>query len=300
MTKVYGTKVVKTNNKTTASALGEGSSENSPSGIVELDKVLRGGFPKGAVVLLAGPSGSGKTILSFQWLFNGFKAGENGVYITISEPLFKSVKNLETLDFYDRNAIEQERVKLIDIREGYGKKELHPDKMISFIEKQVKENNAKRLCIDSITAIAHQLENKAEIRRFIFELGTTLAALGCTTIITSESEEKFSVYGVEEFISDAIIKLYRTPTDHEMQRMLMLVKVRGREFKSEELFFKITKSGINVFPRLRISLDYPSVGEKVSTGNEMLDKMLLGGIIRGSATIVAGPSGTGKSLMSSS
>ncbi len=271
---------------------------SSQTGITELDNVLAGGFLKGAVVLLAGPSGSGKTILSFQWLFNGIKNNENSVYITVSEPLFKTVKNLETLDFYDRNAIEQERLKLIDIREGYGKKEFHPDKLLNFIEKQVKENNAKRLCIDSITAIAYQLESKSEIRRFIFELGTTLAALGCTTILTSESEEKFSVYGVEEFISDAIIKLYRKQSNHELQRMIMLYKIRGRDFKTEELIFKIIKSGITVFPRLKVSLEYPSSAEKLSTGNEMLDKMLLGGIIRGSTTLVAGPSGTGKSLLS--
>ncbi|RLF38672.1 MAG: hypothetical protein DRN12_08080, partial [Thermoplasmata archaeon] len=70
---------------------------SSSTGVRELDVVLGGGFPKGAVVLLTGSSGSGKTILSFQWIFEGVKCGERGVYVTLTEPVFKLLENLEKL-----------------------------------------------------------------------------------------------------------------------------------------------------------------------------------------------------------
>jgi predicted ATP-dependent serine protease len=49
-----------------------GDSGSSATGIQEFDSLLNGGFPTGAVVLLAGSSGSGKTIFSFQWLLRGY------------------------------------------------------------------------------------------------------------------------------------------------------------------------------------------------------------------------------------
>jgi len=78
------------------------------TGINEFDKLLDGGFTKGLIVLLAGSSGSGKTIFSFQWLFEGIKNNENGIYITLTEPLFKTLENLEKLSHYTKEAIENE------------------------------------------------------------------------------------------------------------------------------------------------------------------------------------------------
>jgi len=273
---------------------------NSPTGVAELDILLGGGIPKGAVVLLSGSSGSGKTIFSFQWLFEGTKSNENGIYITFTEPLFKSLKNLETMGFYDRNAIEQERLKIIDVREVYGKKDFEPQKLLSYIEEQVKQTNAKRLCIDSITAIAYSLDEKAKIRSFIFDLGKILATLGCTTILTSEVTEhqRVSVYGVEEFISDAILNLDQIRIRDELQRVLQIIKIRGREFKSEDLDYRITSQGIIIFPKPRVALDYSSTNERISSGNALLDKMVMGGLFRGSSSLIVGSSGTGKSLLS--
>ncbi|RLI89203.1 MAG: hypothetical protein DRO62_02110 [Candidatus Altiarchaeales archaeon] len=274
--------------------------ESSSTGVKGLDKLLGGGFPKGSVVLLAGSSGSGKTIFSFQWLFEGVKNGENGIYITVTEPLFKTLKNLEVMNFYDRNAIEREKLKIIDIREIYEDEGFNLERIINFIEEQVRQNNARRLCIDSITAIAYNLDNKAKIRKFIFELGKVIATLGCTTVLTSEvvDRDRYSVYNVEEFISDAIIKLAQIRIGDELQRVMRIVKIRGRGCRSDDLYFKISGQGIRVFPKLDISLNYKSSTERVSTGNEALDDLLSGGIFRGSSTLIAGPTGTGKSLLS--
>lgn len=272
---------------------------SSPTGVVELDRTLGGGFPKGSVVLLAGSSGSGKTVLSFQWLFEGMKYNENSIYISMTEPLFKSLKNLETMGFYNRSAIEQERIKIIDIRSVHQIGKFNPQKIIDFIEEQVKLTSARRLCIDSITAIAYNLDDKAEIRKFIFDLGKVLSTLGCTTILTSEvADHKYSVYGVEEFISDAIISLEQVKVRDELQRIMEIIKVRGRDYKTETLDYRITQEGIIVFPRPRVALDYSSTNERVSSGNALIDDMLGGGLFKGSSSLIVGSSGTGKSLLS--
>lgn len=269
--------------------------ENSATGIKELDNVLSGGFPKGSVVLLSGSSGSGKTTLAFQWLFSGVNEKENGIYITFTEPLFRTLKNLEVMGFYSRDAIESEALKILDARDMG---EFNAEKTLKFIESEVKKCDAKRLCIDSITAIAYSIDDKAGIRKFIFELGKILASLGCTTVLTSEvhEESRYSVYGVEEFISDAIVRLDQIRIGGELQRRLQVIKMRGKSYRSDEHFYRITKEGVSIFPKLQLPLIHGSSSVRVLTGNDVLDDMMGGGVFSGSSTLITGPSGAGKSL----
>lgn len=269
------------------------------TGIKEFDKLIDGGFTKGSIVLLAGSSGSGKTIFSFQWLFEGIKNNENGIYITLTEPLFKTLENLEKLSFYNKEAIENEKLRIVDLREVCGKEGFDQQKILDFIEGEVKRTNAKRLCIDSITAIAYQLDDRAKIRAFIFALGTALATLGCTTVLTSEVSEmnKYSKYKVEEFISDAILRFDQIEVKDEPQRIMRIIKVRGRKHRSDDIYFKITKDGINIFPKLRVPLEHFSTTERISMGISALDDMLGGGIFVGSSTLITGSPGTGKSTL---
>ncbi len=276
----------------------EAGFKNSATGVPGLDEALNGGFPKNSVILLSGDSGTGKTIMSFQWLFEGTRRGENVVYITMTEPIFKTLRNLETMSFYNQEAIENEKINILDIRDTvYSDEGVDTSKIIDVIEKEVKEKNAKRLCVDSITAIAYLLENKARIRRFIFELGQVLASLGCTTLLTSEvAGEGYSVYGVEEFISDAIVKLERSRVSNMSARSLGVIKVRGKGYDSHDLNFKINNDGIRVLPRFDTPLSFEVSDERVSTGVPQLDEMIAGGLFKGSNTLISGPTGTGKTL----
>src|SRR3989338_7054378 len=93
--------------------------EIRPTGIAELDQILRGGFPFNAAVLLAGNSGAGKTILAMQWLFAGHqKYNETGLYIRLSEPTSKPIRNVKRLSFG-----KQESIGIADIRATSLKKE---------------------------------------------------------------------------------------------------------------------------------------------------------------------------------
>ncbi len=271
----------------------------SASGIPQLDGLLGGGFPKGSVVLLSGASGTGKTTLAFEWLFNGVRLfNENGVYVTFTEPLFKTLKNLEELAYYSRDIIEDERIKVLDIRKNLTGEGLDENKILNLIEEEVKRNDARRLIIDSITSVAYNLEDRARIRRFIFDLGAMLASLGCTTMLTSEVVgEGYSVYGVEEFISDGIIKLEQKDVRFQPTRTLRIIKMRGIQYTPYENSFRITSAGIKLFPQLSVPLEYASETGKISMGVKGFDEMTKGGVYRSSSNLVAGASGTGKSII---
>src|SRR3989344_4382659 len=240
----------------------------SLTGIKEFDELLGGGFPKGAVILVPGNSGTGKTIFSFEWLFNGVnKYDENGIYITFTEPLFKTLLNLEGMKFYDRRVVEDEKLKIIDVRKEFGKSDFLEKDFLRLIEEEVRKCNAQRLVLDSITAITYALGEPSKIRKFIFDLGTMLATLGCTTILTSEvSNDKYSAYGVEEFISDGIIVMRQVEQKFQSVRTLEIAKMRGVSYYPGLNTFRISREGIKLFPQLRVPLTHSSGKVKVSTG----------------------------------
>lgn len=155
------------------------------------------------------------------------------------------------------------------------------------------------IVIDSITAVCLMLGDKQAVRNFIFALGTSLNALNCTIMLTSEIEPDeggYSVFGVEEFICDDLIKLQHLPRKDSTMRTMQLLKLREVEITSPLLYFHIKKEGIVVIPRFEMGLGREMSNRRLSTGIQELDKISIGGLWEGSTTLVSGTSGTGKSL----
>jgi circadian clock protein KaiC len=240
------------------------------TGIEELDFQMGGGFPNGNSVLVTGCSGSGKTTLCMQFLFNGARNNERGAFFTITEPLFKLTKNLEGFRFYDKKLIESGMVNIIDLRIISERLGLDTEKytvedagaLLEILKDIADELEVKRLVIDSITALCYRLQSREMIRDFIFKLGTSLAMMNCTTLLTSEVPPqtfKFSQYEIEEFISDGIIFLGDVERKGDLIRTLQVVKMRGTSHTRAKFSMNIsTDRGIEIVPLLKAS-DFESL-----------------------------------------
>jgi circadian clock protein KaiC len=245
------------------------------TGIGELDNQMSGGIPLGSTVLVTGCSGSGKTTLCMQYLFNGAQNGESGVFFTITEPLFKLTKNLEGFNFYDKNLIESGMVNIIDLRIISERLGLDTEKysvedagaLLDVLKDIADELNVKRLVIDSITALCYRLQTREMIRDFIFKLGTSLAVMNCTTMLTSEvppQTYKFSQYEIEEFISDGIIFVGDIERRGDLIRTLQVVKMRGTAHTRTKFSMNISaERGIELMPLLKSSEIDSVLTEKV-------------------------------------
>lgn len=229
------------------------------TGIEGLDSLLDGGIPQGHLILLAGSCGTGKTILSQEFLFTGAReSDENGIYISLSESRDKMIRNLEEFGFFDTDIVESNKIRIVDITQDARLMNLEPltvNGIMNMITGIIKDSKAKRVVVDSITAICSALSDDRNIRDFLFEIGLQLQYLDCTTIFISEvppMKFQYSVFGIEEFISDGVILLSEFEDKGDLIRTLQVVKMRGVDHSRNKQIMQITKEGIELKPMFEI------------------------------------------------
>jgi len=229
------------------------------TGIEGLDNILGGGIPRGQSVLLAGSCGTGKTILCQQFLFTGAKEfNETGVYITLSESRDRMLKNLESFEFYDKELIESDKIKIVDITQDARLMNLEPltvKGIMNMVTSIIRDSDAKRVVIDSVTAICNSLGNERNVRDFLFELGLQMQYLDCTSIFISEiapMKFQYSVFGVEEFIADGVILMREHEEKGDLIRTLQVVKMRGISHSRNRHIVEISTKGVELKPMFEI------------------------------------------------
>jgi KaiC/GvpD/RAD55 family RecA-like ATPase len=207
------------------------------------DTMLKGGLLSGRNILLSGPCGSGKTIFAMQFAYNGALQGENTLYVTLEESKEKLYEDMLKFGF-DLKKVEEEG-KFLE------KVDADINNLIKEIEEVVKENNIKRVVIDSVNLLTMLLETEEERRKALASLSNTLSSLGCTAIFTSETKEgsmDLSRYGMEEFVVDGVIVLYLVRQGSRFVPGIAIRKMRGSDHDKEIRVFRITDKGIVVYP----------------------------------------------------
>jgi circadian clock protein KaiC len=271
-----------------------------PSGNARLDEILNGGLLKNAINLIVGVPGSGKTILSQQFAFQNATAKHPALYLsTLSEPLDKILRFGETLTLFDHKAIEEGRVIYEDIGHVLGDDGL--ESILEAIDGYMKEVRPGIVVIDSFRAFAAVSHDTTEFRRFLYSLTRLLGASATTAVWNAPYTREQAMDAAEFAVADSIISLDIKLVGARELRVMQVLKLRGSSYRSGEHSYRITAAGFDVFPRLADVQDaslYKLSGERSSTGIEALDKVLgEGGYWTGAATMVAGPSGIGKTLM---
>jgi circadian clock protein KaiC len=267
-----------------------------------LDEVI-GGIPQGYLVLLSGAPGTGKTVFCTHFLAHGAMKGEKGMLITTSAPTFKNVDYFSGFEFYDKKLLTTKAIEFMDFNElakdvaSAGKGSVR-ERMLDALVTLVRDNDVKRLVIDSVTGMSHRFNS--ELYAFLFDLSTQLSALGCTAILTNEAAPGEGLYmpiPPEDFVADGVITLECAEERGVRNRFLHVKKMRGVAVPRRPIYFRINKKGIDMLPPVREALDYALSGERAGTGVKGLDAMLGGGLFKGSTALVAGSSGTGKTVL---
>lgn len=268
------------------------------TGVENLDLILGGGIPAYSVNIIAGPPGAGKTVLAQQIAFNN--AGpERKVLclITVSEPTMKLIKYQQQFSYFNSKELGNSVI-FVDIGEVIRTKGL--SEAMGIILCSIEEYSPAIVVVDSFKAIHDLVQSELEIRKFGYDLSVKLASWECSTFLVGEYTDEEMKREPIFAIADGIIKISNEERGMQSVRYIELLKIRGAKYFSGKHPITITSNGIIVYPRITTPPQPPVfeiAQERIPTGVPGLDEMLFGGIPRGTATLVAGGAGTGKTLL---
>ncbi len=268
------------------------------SGVDGLDAILCGGLVSNSITLVAGAPGSGKTILAESCVFTNATPDRPALYLsTVSEPFDKLLRYGQSLTFFDvakiGHSVFYDDLGDVLAEEGLGA-------VSERIYSLVKAHLPSIVVIDSFKALKAFATDEADFRRFLHDLSGRFTALAVSSLWVSEYASHDATDSPEFAVADAVVVLYTRRTAERSIRYVSVRKLRGSDFLSGDHVYRVTADGLKVYPRLADVIDhgaYAANEERVSTGVAALDDSLEDGYWAGSTTLIAGPSGAGKTLM---
>jgi circadian clock protein KaiC len=277
------------------------------TGIPGFDVIARGGLPKCRTTLLTGTAGSGKTVFAVQFLAEGIRGHQqNGVFVTFEEPPSDICRNFINQGWDIPKWEAEGRWAFVDVSPRPGQQLVQAGKfdlsaLLARIENAVKGVGASRVSLDSLGAIFAQVADRSTLRSELFRITSTLKNMGVTAVLTAERDREggpLTKCGIEEFIADNVVVMRNLLEKERRRRTLEILKFRGAVHeKGEHPFTIIPGQGIVVIPLSSIELKQTSSDIRIASGNSMLDEMCGGGYFSDSIVMVGGPTGTGKTLM---
>ena len=288
------------------------------SGVPNLDAILGGGLPVGALAIIVGPPGSGKTTLACQVAFAAAAAGHRALILTaLSEPTNKLVSHLRTFRFFD-DALLGGPVRVLSL-EQFLERGLASigDALLAL----VREMRADVVVVDGFRGLRGADLDPQRAREFLYDIGSMLSVRGATTLITSEADPHDPAFFPELTTADVIVGLHYWLAGVRQLRALEVVKVRGGAPLPGLHGMALSQEGVRVYPRLEARVatsarhgDAGTAGQgpagdasfdasdsadedRAMFGLRGLDAALDGGMVRATLTLVTGSLGTGKSTL---
>ncbi|MGU3391259.1 ATPase domain-containing protein [Sphingomonas sp. M1A8_2b] len=274
------------------------------TGIAGLDDILGGGLTPQRMYLVQGTPGTGKTTLGLDFLLTGVAVGESGLYITLAETEVElravaathgwSLDGLELFEMVPADGLGEDQEQTL----------LHPSEVelgetIRDIMTKVDAFKPARVVIDSLSELRLLAQSPVRYRRQILALKHLFSTRQVTVLILDDKGATGSDLQLHS-IAHGVISLEQTLSGFGSQRRrLHIVKMRGVRYRGGYHDFEIERGGLRVYPRL-VAAEHGRTysDDSVSTGSEALDTLLGGGLVPGTATLLTGPAGVGKTTTS--
>ena len=266
------------------------------SGVPGLDAVLGGGIPDLSFNVIAGEPGAGKTTLAQQIAFANATPERPALYFTVlGEPTIKLLRYQQQMSFFDPARVGSE-VRIVNLGEEVLAGDL--DAVFDRIVGAMRSVGPRIVVVDSFRTVVSGLTTlgTSELDRFVQRLAHTLTSWETTSFLVGEylaGELRNPVFTV----ADGTFWMTQAIDGNSVVRKMQVVKMRGMPAVPGLHTMRITRDGIQVFPRTIVRFPagpHTTAPRRLSTGVVGLDDMLGGGIPEGDTVILAGATGTGK------
>ena len=274
------------------------------SGIAGLDEILEGGFPRDRVLLIEGDPGAGKTTLALQFLLEGVAQGEPCLHVTLGESRDELAEvaashgwSLDGIELLELVATERE-LSPESTYTVFEAGEVELGDTINKVLAEVERCKPKRVVIDSLSEFRLLAQNSIRYRHQTLALKQFFGGRECTVLLLDDRTSGHGDLDLHSITHGVLTLEQLAPEFGGARRRLRIVKLRGRHYRGGWHDFVLEQGGMRVFPRLVAQgRATRPIGDPLLSGIEGLDTMLGGGISRGTATMLIGPSGTGKSTV---
>lgn len=273
------------------------------TGIEGLDHILKGGFPRNHVYLVQGDPGVGKTTLSLQFLLEGARHGEKGLYITMSESetdLRAVAKShgwdISSIQIFEHLVGEEELSNEDSTIFQAAEIELGP--AVRTMLDEIVRVKPDRVVLDSLSEIRLLAQSSLRYRKQILALKQFFDGRKITALMLDDRTSPIKDMQLQS-VPHGVLELERyTPNYGTSRRRMQIVKIRGLQFRAGYHDFNIITGGIVVYPRLVAAESRMRIMQSfASSGIPDLDNLLGGGLDRGTSTLIMGPAGGGKSAL---
>ena len=277
------------------------------TGVMGLDVILGGGLPRGRMYLVQGDPGVGKTTLALQFLMEGRRLGEKGLYVTLGET------RAELDEVAASHGWSLDGISICEISTGASEEDLrdeesydvfHPSEvelgevMRSMID-EAERVNPTRVVIDSLSEVRLLARDPLRYRRQLLALKRYFVERGATVLLLdAASTTKIGDLQSNTLVHGVILMEQELPPFGLKRRRLSVVKLRGVKFDDGYHDYRVETGGVHVYPRLVAAEHTNGVHkEPVQSGLAELDTLVGGGLSWGTSTMVMGPAGAGKSTL---
>jgi circadian clock protein KaiC len=274
------------------------------TGIAGLDSILMGGLPRNRFILLEGAPGTGKTTLAIQYLLEGVKKGESGLYITLSESKeeLKGVAeshgwDLSDISLFDLDASDEEGLPDGQYTFFYPS-EVELGQTTQSLIDEFERIKPRRVVFDSLSELRLLARDPLKYRRQVLSLKQYFTRRDASVLVLDDLTSGQSDLQPQS-IAHGVISLEKNSPDYGTdRRRLVVTKMRGVGFLGGYHDYIIERGGIKVFARLIANQHRMKFNRRIArTENAELDALLGGGIEYGSSALILGPSGSGKSSL---
>jgi len=272
-----------------------------PTGVPGLDEIMGGGLPEYSFNIVAGTPGCGKTTFAHQFVFANATPEHPALYFTVlGEPAIKMLRYQQQYTFFDHAKLSSS-IRFINLSQVVLEKDLNA--VLDEISREVEAAGPGIVVVDSFRTVVRKAlgsSTEGDLQAFIQRLALHLTSWQATTFLLGEYTDLEIRDNPVFTVADGLFWLYQSVERNSIVRKLQIMKLRGQASVPGLHTFRITDAGLQAFPRtlgLTGRKEKKSVRNRLSTGIPELDKMMGGGVPEGDSVLVAGPSGSGKSVL---